>query len=161
MVAIVWLILIIALVVVEFFTLQFVAISFAIGALLAFLAAIIGLNLAFQMIVFLVTAIVSTVVFVPMIKKLQVKRITHTNSDAIIGTIGIVLQDICNIQSTGRVIVNGLDWSARSLHGEAIPKDTQVLIHSIDGVKVIVTPLAQTQISNEPIHTITEVLEIE
>lgn len=159
--AIFWLIVTIALVVIELFTLQFVAISFGVGSLLAFFTSLVGMSLTFQIIVFLVSAAVSTMIFMPMVKKFQVKRITRTNCDAILGLTGIVLQDICNIKSTGRVIVNGLDWSARSLNGEAIPKDAQVFIHAIDGVKVIVTPLQKSEFAKEPTHTIVEVLEIE
>ncbi|MEG2295499.1 MAG: NfeD family protein [Oscillospiraceae bacterium] len=145
-----WLIFTIVFVVIEMFTLQFVAISFGVGALLAFIFALFGMNFTFQIIVFLITSTIFTIFFMPLVKKFQVKRITRTNSDAIVGLIGIVLHDICNIKGTGRVVVNG----------ELIPKDSAVFIHAIEGVTLIVTLIEENKIPNEPTHTIIELSEI-
>ena len=71
------------------------------------------------------------------VKVLRVKKIS-TNADRIIGMIGVVTQPIDNIAGEGRVLVNGLEWSARSDDGAPIDQKESVLIKSIEGVKVIV-----------------------
>ena len=52
--------------------------------------------------------------------------------------VGIVTQPIENISGNGRVLVNGLEWAARSDDGTPISEKENVLIKSIEGVKVIV-----------------------
>ena len=62
------------------------------------------------------------------------------NSDAKIGRIGIVTEDIDNIKSIGTVKLDGLEWSAKSANDTLILKDTQVKIVAIEGVKLVVEP---------------------
>ena len=68
-------------------------------------------------------------------------KIQATTADRILGQRGQVLEDIDNAQSTGVVKVDGKIWTARSADGQHIPAGSQVTIRSIEGVKVIVTPV--------------------
>ena len=52
--------------------------------------------------------------------------------------VGIVTVSINNISGEGRVLVNGLEWAARSDDGVPVEKGENVLIKAIEGVKVIV-----------------------
>jgi len=63
---------------------------------------------------------------------------TETNSRALIGKVAKVIQPIDNLQSQGRVMVEDMDWSARSENGEPIDVGEEVLIKEIQGVKLIV-----------------------
>lgn len=49
-----------------------------------------------------------------------------------------MIQPIDNLQSQGRVMVEDMDWSARSENGEPIDVGEEVLIKEIQGVKLIV-----------------------
>ena len=60
------------------------------------------------------------------------------NSDAKIGKIGIVTEDIDNIKAIGAVKLDGLEWSAKSADDGVISKDQQVKVVAIEGVKLIV-----------------------
>ena len=74
----------------------------------------------------------------PFAKKVLHTRKERTNADSLIGSIGVVIEEIDNFQSKGRVKLSGLDWAARSEDGEIIPVGEQVLVRRIEGVKVIV-----------------------
>ena len=120
-----WLILAIVLGVVEAASIQLVAIWFAIGAVVVFVAA-------------------STLLLIctrPFAKKFLSVKKTKTNADSVIGRVGVVIHRIDNAAGTGRVFVGGLDWAAQSEDGEPIEEKEQVVVNRIDGVKVIVERL--------------------
>ena len=75
--------------------------------------------------------------------------------EALIGQHGIVRETIDNFQGKGKVYVNGMDWSAKSLHDEEIPEGTEIVIHKIQGVKLIVDaiPVPKSRTENE-IHVV-------
>lgn len=64
-----------------------------------------------------------------------------TNADAVIGTAGIVVEEINPLKSTGRVIVDGISWKARSSTGDLIPNGKTVQVLKIVGASLIVTPI--------------------
>ena len=56
--------------------------------------------------------------------------------------VSLVVEKIDNLNETGRVLLNGIDWSARStLIGGVIEEDTIVKVMEVQGVKLIVEPL--------------------
>jgi len=61
-----------------------------------------------------------------------------TNAESLIGQKAVVKETIDTIQATGRVEVNGMEWSAKTEETEAIEADTVVIIKGIQGVKLIV-----------------------
>lgn len=133
-----WLLVAVALGVMEAVTIDLVAIWFALGALFAIIPAAIGLPFWMQLIVFLAVSLVTLFFTRPIaINVLQVKKVS-TNADRIIGMVGVVIQPINNVAGEGRVLVNGLEWAARSDDGAPIYEKESVLIKEIEGVKVIV-----------------------
>lgn len=140
-----WLVLMIAFVVFEGVTEQLVSIWFAIGSIGA--AIVTGLHGPFwlQLIIFLAASILVLLLGRPFLSSKLYKAKQPTNADRVIGMTGVVLQDIDNIQETGRVKANGLDWTARSSSGVVIPKDAMVTVLAIDGVKLIVNPVPVQQ----------------
>ncbi len=141
--AIFWLVVSIVMFVVESVTVQLVTIWFAFGALFALIASFLGAPFWLQLLVFLFSSIAVLVVGRPVLAQKIGPRKHATNADRVIGQIGIVLETIDNINQTGRVSANGLDWSARSYSGEVIPEKARVLVHQIDGVKLIVERLQE------------------
>ena len=64
-----------------------------------------------------------------------------TNAFSFEGKIGKVVEEINPLEAKGQVKVNGELWSATSADDTPIPKDTEVKIEKIEGVKLIVKPL--------------------
>lgn len=133
-----WLGLAVALAIAEAATFQLVAIWFALGSVGAGIVSLMGKSFTVQFIVFFIISIISLIATRPFITKILKIKSVKTNADSIIGTVGVVVEMIDNVSATGRVHINGLDWTARSDDGEIIEADERVLIKSIQGVKVIV-----------------------
>ena len=134
-----WLVIMVVLLVIEFMTMGLSTIWFAFGALVSFVAALLGANLAVQLIVFIVASIASLLVTRPIAMKYLDKGRVKTNTDALIGKHAVVTMQINNLEETGQVKVNGLEWTARTQDDkEIIEKDSVVNIIRIDGVKLIV-----------------------
>jgi len=133
----VWLGLIIVLTIIEAATVSLTTIWFAAGSLLAFFVALLGLPLGVQIAVFLVSSTLLIIFTRPIaLKYLKVGR-ERTNVESLIGETGLVVTDIVP-HSTGQVKVKGQIWTAVSKNGEPISKDSEVIIDSIEGVKLIV-----------------------
>ncbi|MGI6403229.1 MAG: NfeD family protein [Oscillospiraceae bacterium] len=139
--ALIWLILAAGLIIVESMTVQLVCIWFAVGSLLAAMASYVGAAFWLQLLICLLSSLAVLIVGRPLLlDKLTVRR-QATNADQVVGQLGMVTQRIDNLQQTGRVSANGLDWSARSEGGQAIPQGMPVEVLRIDGVKLIVRPV--------------------
>lgn len=137
-----WLVITVVLAIVEIASFNLVTIWFAGGATAAMIAAMFHLPMWAQLILF---AFVTTVLLVstrPFTKKMMAKK-TPTNSDRIIGMVGIVTEEINNIRETGAVKADGKVWSARSMDNRIIPEGVTVEIHEIRGVKVIVSSVQE------------------
>ena len=74
-----------------------------------------------------------------MVNKFVNTKTIPTNAFSIIGKTALVVQEINPIKETGQIKINGEVWSAISENGQIIPKDSEVEIASISGVKAIVS----------------------
>ena len=61
-----------------------------------------------------------------------------TNVDSIIGRTAKVVTEIDNVNAKGMVVIDGVEWTARSKDNRVIPKETLVEVVEVSGVKVIV-----------------------
>jgi membrane protein implicated in regulation of membrane protease activity len=139
--AIYWLIAIIVLVVVEIFTLGLTTIWFAGGALVAFIAALLSAPVWLQFVLFVAVSAVLLLFTRPFAVRFINQGAVKTNYESMAGRIGRVTEQIDNLRAVGCVRVNGQDWTARAATDtEIIPKDSEVVVEKIDGVKLIVTP---------------------
>ena len=136
--SIVWLALAVVLAVIEAATLGIVTIWFAIGALAALIVSLAGLNLAYQLIAFILVSGILLYFTRPIVQKYLVRKTQRTNADRLIGEKGIVVERIDPIQGKGQVKVMGQIWSAKSAGNESIDADEMVEVHEITGVKLIV-----------------------
>lgn len=127
--------------IIEMATVGFLIFWLGIGALLAMVTSFITDSIVIQTLVFVVTSGILIPLTKPLADKFISKKTVATNSYSLIGKRGIVLSDINPIEATGLVKVNGETWSAKSENGETISKDTQIEVLSIDGVKLIVSPV--------------------
>ena len=133
-----WLIVMVLFLVVEAATVGLVCIWFAVGALLALLAAMCGAPLWLQIVLFLVASAATLYFTRPLVKRYVNSRVEPTNADMVIGKECRVTETVDNIAGTGAVYVDGKTWTARSADDEVIPEGTLVTAKSIDGVKLIV-----------------------
>lgn len=143
-----WLMAFIILVVMEFLTMGLTTVWFAIGALAAFFASLFGATLWIQIILFLIISLVVLVVYRPLAVKYVNSRRTKTNIDDLIGKEAKVVERIDNVNQIGRVVLNGMDWSARTTIGGTIEVDTIVKVVDVQGVKLIVEPVISDIIMN-------------
>ena len=133
-----WLALFVVFLIVEAGTVALVSIWFALGALAALLACVLGAEMWLQITVFLV---VSLVLLAVLWKRVRNKlTTTKTNVDSVIGAEGYVTEAIDNLSYTGRVKLGGITWAARSTSGAGITVGTLVKVERIEGVKVFVSP---------------------
>ena len=133
-----WLIVFVALLVIEIATLGLTTIWFAAGALVAFLAAYIGFGVPVQVIIFLAVSIILLILTRPIAIKYFNQERQKTNAESLIGQKAIVIEEVNPLQATGKVEVNGLEWSAKTEESDRIEVSTVVSIKGIQGVKLIV-----------------------
>ena len=134
-----WLILFVVLLIIEIFTMGLTTVWFAGGALVAFVLAFAGLGLPVQIIVFLLVSILLLVLTRPIAIKFFNQERQKTNADSLIGQRAVVLETIDTLHGTGRVEVNGMEWSAKAEDLSAVIETGAVVtIEGIQGVKLIV-----------------------
>ena len=136
-----WLGLVILFGIAEAATLGLTSIWFAVGALAAMIAALCKASLLVQIILFVVVSGLALYITRGWGQKKFNENRKPTNADRILGQRGQVLEDIDNDQATGVVKVDGKIWTARSVKDQLIPAGSEVIIRSIEGVKVMVTPV--------------------
>ena len=136
---IIWLALMAVLLIIEIMTLGLTTIWFAAGALFEFLTALLGLNQGIQIGVFVVVSVVLLFFTRPWAVKYLNTRTVKTNTEALVGKSARVIADINNLKSEGQVVINGLEWTARSSDDTIIFRTGDVVtVVGIEGVKLIV-----------------------
>lgn len=139
--AIIWFLLMVVFLITEAACpIHLVSIWFAAGSLAAMLSALLGGELWLQVTLFLVVSCALVAMLWPFIKKFLNPKLTKTNVDAVVGSMGRVTVAIDNISATGQVKLGSMEWSARSSSGKPIPENTLIKVDRIEGVKVFVTP---------------------
>ncbi len=136
--AIVWLILVIAFFVAEALSTTLISIWFAVGAILAMIAAVFGGAVWLQILIFIAASGILVLATKPLSEKLVNKKAEKTNADRVIGEQAIVIQTINNQAAQGQVRVLDQLWTARSADGTIINENEYVIIKNIQGVKLIV-----------------------
>lgn len=136
--------------VVEAATVSLTSIWFAVGALVALIAAALGAEIWLQVTLFILASAISLALTRPLAKKLLGKRRTPTNTDRVLGKTAEVTETIDNIAGTGAVYVDGKTWTARSRSGISIPAGSLVQIQAVEGVKLIVARPAPEKTSAQP-----------
>ena len=142
----VWLGIAILAAVVEAIVPSLVSVWFVPGSLAGLVVSLCGGPILLQIFVFLAVSLACLAFTRPLAKKLLVHHKERTNADRVVGATGIVIQDIDNVVSTGRVTVMGNSWSARSTQKDGkIEAGSRVRIEGIEGVKLLVTPVEPPQ----------------
>ena len=134
-----WLAVVIIAIYCEAMTAALVSIWFIPAALVSMIMAMCKVAFAYQMIVFGVLSLLMIILFRVFFRKnLKIKDPKATNTDLLIGSAALVVEDIDNILEKGAAKINGQVWSARSTdENEKILAGTRVTVVAISGVKLI------------------------
>lgn len=136
---VIWLLILVALVIVELISMGLTTIWFAGGALVAALASLAGLPVWVQIVVFLAVSLLLLFFTRPIAVKYFNKERVKTNAESLVGRQAIVVSEIDNLKGIGRVTVGGQEWSARTKEDAAgLPVGAVADVVAIHGVKLIV-----------------------
>lgn len=149
--AIIWFVVAGAFVVFEAFTPSFFLIWFGCGALLASILALLGVNEAIQIIVFLFSSSVFLIFARPIVKKVFFKdQKPHlSNVYSLIGAKAIVLKPVNQMNGMVKLMNTGEKWTAYTYeHFDPIKENVQVIIEKVDGAKLVVVPKSASEITD-------------
>ena len=135
-----WLLAAIGFVVLEAMTLNLVSIWFAVGSAAALLSCLVVASFRVQAVVFIAVSAVCLLAFKPLAKRLH-KQPTPTNGDRALGREARVLTPV-SAQQTGRVRLDGVDWSARcATPGDTLAPGQSCRVAEIHSTLLIVEPV--------------------
>ena len=134
----IWVAVLVASVVIEFITDQFVSIWFAPAAIVAVVMDFCGADIAWQSLVFLAVAFAGIILIRRFLVKTSAGSRTKTNIEAIVGSRCVVIEKIDNYAGCGQAKIGGQIWSARSASEDDVIEVGEVVnIVAIEGVKLI------------------------
>lgn len=139
-----WIVAAVVFLIVEAATAAMNSIWFMVGALAALAAAALGAPLWTQILLFIAVSGLCFALLYPRLKDSLRRDRQATNADMVIGQECVVTQRIDNLAGTGAVSVGGRTWTARSAGGETVELGAVVEAQSIQGVKLIVSPVRET-----------------
>ena len=135
----VWVILIIVFLIIEGAAPGLVSIWFALGALAALIASLLGAQVWVQALWFVVVSVLALAATRPLAKKYVNSRTQPTNADMLIGRDCVVKERIDGLAGTGAVSIGGKLWTARSAEQDGVIEQGSVaVVEKIEGVKLIV-----------------------
>ena len=138
-----WIVAAVAFLIVEAATAAMNSIWFMVGALAALAAAALGAPVWTQVLLFVAVSGVCFAILYPRLKASLRRDRQPTNADMVLGQECVVTQRIDNLAGTGAVSVGGRTWTARSAEGGCIELGAVVTADSIQGVKLMVSPVRE------------------
>ncbi|MDD2414524.1 MAG: NfeD family protein [Eubacteriaceae bacterium] len=135
--ALTWFVVAIIFLIIELISVGLTVIWFAVGAAAAGAANLAGLPLSVQFIIFFGVSLALLIMLRPVLQGYVRAHHVPTNADRLIGETGLVTQAIVPLQGTGKVMVKGQEWSAKS-ENETIAEGSCVVVEKIEGVKLVV-----------------------
>lgn len=137
--AVFWLLLTVALAVIELSTMGLITIWFAIGAAVTIIVSLLGGNIWVQLFTFVIVSTVILLTVRPIAAAHFNNHIKKTNIDALVGRKLIVKVEIDNIKGTGKVDMDGSTWlAASSIDEVVIEAGAEVRVVRVQGAKLIV-----------------------
>ncbi len=118
------------------------ALWFAVGAIVGGIISFLGGSAVLQWSAFVITSIIVAIALRPAMKKWKEMPLEKTNVDALIGKIVNVIETINNYEETGVAMLEGKEWTARSVDEDVILYEgTKGIVREISGVKLILEPV--------------------
>ena len=141
----IWLIVAISFFILEIFIPSFVVFNFGVGAIFATGAAALGMNVQWQVFIFSIFSLASFFLVRPTLRKWAYRRSDNvkTNTDAFIGKIGVVTEQIDISQNSGRIKIDGDIWLARTSDRSIIEVNSAVKVTKVDSIVLEVERLVK------------------
>lgn len=140
-----WLAVAVILVIVEIFTSSAIALGMAVGAVGAFVAALVGASLEVQLIVLAVSMVAGLIIVTPLMRRYNglIKSDTESvsNMDALIGRMGTVVISGDDPYDFGRMKIDGDCWQVRSRDGSRLIDGQQVEVCGYESIVLLVKPV--------------------
>ncbi|MCQ2381676.1 MAG: NfeD family protein [Clostridia bacterium] len=122
----------------EFFTIDFFACCFSLGAVVALILAACNVSLYWQVAIFFIVTVVALCTARPLLKRLVKKTTVPTNIDQNFGKQVRLLADVVNGESS--IKINDVIWKVTC---EAkLKQNDEVTIERVEGNKMVVVPVA-------------------
>ncbi len=145
-----WLLLAAIFIIIEIITLGLTTIWFAGGAFVAAVAGLLGANLVIQILLFVIVSVILLMFTRPLAVKHLDTKTEKTNAEALVGQTARVLYKINNLEETGLVKINGMEWTARTSDDAVMIQEGEIVrIVEIQGVKLIVERAAEEKTEKE------------
>lgn len=139
---ILWALVVIAALVIEFETANLVSIWFAAGGIFGILSAVLGVQPWLQIIIVVLASAIFVIGTRPFVKKISDNQTILTNADRLVGMTAIVTKEIKDGEK-GEVKVDFQNWPAISKDEKTFIVGDKVLIKEIIGNKLIVEELKE------------------
>lgn len=135
-----WLVVLIVSLLAEAATVGLTCIWISGGALVALiLNYVFNVSFTWQVIAFFTVTFILLIATRPFARKYINSHRTLTNYESLIGQKAYIEDTVNNGKETGKAVLNGQEWTARSEKDEVIiEKGTQVRVVNVSGVKLIV-----------------------
>ena len=134
---IVWAVVTVLMVCIEFATVSLVSIWFAAGALAATITALLTDRLWIQLLAFVVVTVAALIATRPLVKKLMTKHTENAGINSMIGISCIVTEPVGPDCLSGRVKVGDVYWNAVS-KTERVSVGEEVKVIAVEGNKLFV-----------------------
>ncbi len=129
----------------EFFTVDFFASCFSVGALVALILAACGANVYWQVGIFFVITVIALCGCRPLLKRLIKKPTVPTNVDQNFGKKARLLADV--VDGASSIKINDVVWKVAC---EAnLKQNDEVVIERVEGNKMIVKPVEKADLKNK------------
>jgi membrane protein implicated in regulation of membrane protease activity len=138
---VIWLAVAAIMIIAEIASMGLTSIWFAGGALVAAVIAQCGGHWTLQLVCFALVSVVLLIFTRPFFAKHMMKENEKTNVESLIGQKAVVKERIDNLKAEGVVLVNGLEWTARTADDTIAEAGSTVEILEVKGVKLIVKTL--------------------
>lgn len=134
---IIWFVIIIVGALIEMNTMDLTSIWFSIGALIAFVLALVQIPPVWQVLVFIIASVGLILSVRPVAKNYFKTNAISTNADRLIGKVAVCTKEI-RVGDRGEVKIDGKYWLAVTNGDKDIDIDDRVEVLAIEGVKLIV-----------------------
>lgn len=122
----------------EIFTAGFFLVCFGIGAAVAALLALLGVDAVWQLAAFIGASLVALAFLRPLATRVGAQVANPGGIDRVVGKQAVVLEEINPHAASGRVRIEREEWRADSLDGHTIAKDAVVKVIGVSGTRVLV-----------------------
>ena len=139
----VWMILAAVFIVGEIFTAGFFLLPFGIGAAITGLVALLGGGTVWQLAVFVVSSLILFLVSRRFAERVSKEQPPGIGADRFVGQECVVLEEIDNLNDSGRVRMGKEEWRAESDNDDNIKSDTHVTVVRLSGTHLVVKPIEE------------------